>query len=279
MALRTFDRKFGIDLLRDLPESPAVYCFKDESGTVLYVGKAKNARRRLAQYRNATRRKVHRKQRELVRVAHALEVELVASELEALLRENDLIRSHRPAYNVDGAYAFLYPAIGTALDGSGRLLLCIATQLEAHAPLGLRWHGCFRPRWRALAAFDALVSLFGRVGHLEPRHRMPAGVRGVKGTRFVALRRIGSDWLGPLDAFFDGESDALLGRLFDVLLERPDARGEREAVQRAFDDLRDFFREDARRLREARRRVVWAGTFVPQAERDALLIRVREETR
>ncbi|MEZ4333081.1 MAG: nucleotide excision repair endonuclease [Myxococcota bacterium] len=277
-----FDRKFGSDLLRDLPESPAVYCFKDASGAILYVGKAKNARRRLAQYRNATRRKVHRKQRELVRVAHALEVELVASELDALLRENDLIRSHRPAYNVDGAYAFLYPAIGTALDTSGRLLLCIATQPDAHGALALRWHGCFRPRWRAREAFDALVSLLGRVGHLEPRGRLPDGARGVKGTRLVALRRMGTDWLAPLQAFLDGESDALLGRLFDVLLERPDARSDREAVQQAFDALRAFFREDARRLCGARRRVGWAETFVPQAERDALFIRARrtrKETR
>src|SRR5690606_8728544 len=140
--------------------------------------------------------------------------------------------------------------------------------LEAHAELALRWHGCFRPRWRAREAFDALVSLFARVGHLEPRGRLPTGARGVKGTRLVALRRIGADWLAPLHAFLDGESDALLGRLFDVLLERPDARGAREAVLRAFDALRDFFREDACRLGEARRRVAWVGTFVPQAERD-----------
>lgn len=277
MGLRAFDRKFGVDLLRNLPESPAVYCFKDESGTVLYVGKAKNARRRLAQYRNATRRKVHRKQRELVRVAHALEVEPVASELEALLRENDLIRAHRPAYNVDGAYAFLYPAIGTGLDDAGRLLLCIASRLDAHDALGLRWHGCYRPRWRAREAFDALVSLFGRVGHLEPRSRLPEKARGVKWTRVVALRRIGGDWLAPLHAYLDGESDALLGRLFDVLLELPGARSDREEVQQAFDALRAFYVEDARRLCEARRRVAWAGTFVAQAERDALFIRAREQ--
>ena len=87
MGMRRFDRKFGKDLLRELPEAPAVYLFKDEAGGVLYVGKAKNVRRRLAQYRNASRRKAHRKMRELVRVAHALEVRLEGSEADALLRE------------------------------------------------------------------------------------------------------------------------------------------------------------------------------------------------
>ncbi|MEZ4281964.1 MAG: nucleotide excision repair endonuclease [Myxococcota bacterium] len=275
MGLRRFDLKFGADLLRTLPETPAVYCFKDEAGTVLYVGKAKNARRRLAQYRNATRRKVHRKQRELVRVAHALEVELVASELEALLRENALIQAHRPAYNVDGAYAFLYPAIGTGFDDAGRLLLCLSSRLEGEDPLALCWHGCFRPRWRAREAFDALILLFGHIGHVEPRNRLPEHSRSRKGTQLVALRRIDPDWIAPLRAFLDGESDALLALLFDHLLERSGARSDPASIQSAFDALRSFHAEDARRLADARRRVGWPGRFVPQEERDGLFIRAR----
>ncbi len=275
MGLRRFDLKFGGDLLRNLPETPAVYCFKDETGKVLYVGKAKNARRRLAQYRSATRRKRHRKQRELVRVAHALEVELVASELDALLRENALIREHRPAYNVDGAYAFLYPAIGTGIDAGGRLLLCFSSRLDGEDPLALCWHGCFRPRWRAREAFEALVLLFGHLGHLEPRSRLPQATRSAKGTRLVALRRIAPEWLEPLRAFLDGESDGLLARLFDPLLEAPGARSDPAAIQAAFDALRSFHAEDAQRLADARRRVGWSGRFVPQQERDGLFIRAR----
>lgn len=280
MGLRRFDRKFGPDFLRGLPEAPAVYLFKDDAGDVLYVGKAKNVRRRLAQYRSATRRKAHRKMRDLVRVADALEVRPVASETEALLVENALIREHRPEYNVDGAYAFLYPAIGTGGD-AGRLWLGFASQPEPWAALGLRWHGCFRPRWRAREAFDALAALLGRIGHLEPRSRRPAGVPALRGTRFVALRRLdetrrpGSDWLAPVRDFLDGESDALLPRLFETLLERSAARQDRAEVQAAFDTLATFYAEDARRLREARLRDGWNGAFVPQSERDALFIRDR----
>ncbi len=276
MGLRRFDLKFGVDLLRTLPEAPAVYCFKDAAGTILYVGKAKNARRRLAQYRGATRRRCHRKQRELVRVAHSLEVELVASELDALLRENALIREHQPAYNVEGAYAFLYPAIGTGIDDAGRLLLCFSSRLEGEDLLALCWHGCFRPRWRAREAFNALILLFGHIGHLEPRSRLPRAVRGAKGTRLVALRRIAPEWIPPLRAFLDGESDALLGLLFDRMLEQPGARNDPAAIQAAFDVLRSFHAEDAQRLADARRRTEWPTRFVPQEERDGLFIRARQ---
>jgi predicted GIY-YIG superfamily endonuclease len=276
MGLRRFDRKFGVDLLGRLPEAPAVYLFRDEQGAVLYVGKAKNVRRRLSQYRNASRRKAHRKMRELVRVAHSLEVRPCESETVALLRENELIRELRPEYNVDGAYEFLYPAIGTG-GRDGQVWLCIASQIDAYGHLDLRWHGCFRPRWRAREAFDALVSLCGRIGHLEPRSRLPELPTDVKGTRFVAVRRMGDGWTRPIRDFFDGESDALLARLFDALLEQRGARLDRADVQASIEVLKAFHVEDARRLREARTRVGWPGSFVPQAERDALFIGARSE--
>ncbi len=276
MGLRRFDRKFGVDLLRSLPEAPAVYLFRDEQGAVLYVGKAKNVRRRLAQYRNASRRKAHRKMRELVRVAHTLEVRPCDTETSALLRENELIRELRPEYNVDGAYDFLYPAIGTG-EVEGQTWLCIASQLDAYAHLDLRWHGCFRPRWRAREAFDALVALCGHIGHLEPKSRLPE-LPAAKGTRFVAVRRLGRGWLEPIRSYLDGESDALLARLFDALLEQRGARLDRAEVQASIETLKAFFVDDAQRLRAARQRVGWAGSFVPQAERDALFIGARAAT-
>ena len=77
-----------------------MYLFADATGRVLYVGKAKDLRRRLAGYRNASRRKAHRKMRTLVRAAASLEVRPQLSETQALLLENELIRTLRPPYNV-----------------------------------------------------------------------------------------------------------------------------------------------------------------------------------
>lgn len=270
MGVRRFDRKFGADFVRELPESPGVYLFKDAEGTVLYAGKAVNVRRRLAGYRTTSRRKKHRKMRDLVREAHALEVRVQPSERAALLLENELIRTLRPRYNVDGAYAFLYPAIGTGA-GNGQLRLAFTSDPEAWSSLGLRWHGAFRPRQRAREAFDALVALLGRIGHLEPRSRLPAAPRR-RGTRWVGVRRLRDDTLPPLRAFLDGESDALLGLLFAQLLERTGARRDAAAVQEDLTCLRDFYRRDVRRLRAALAATGRAPGFVPQAERDALFI-------
>ena len=273
MGLRSFDKKFGVGFLKDLPETPAIYLFKDESGEVLYAGKAKNIRRRLASYRNASRRKAHRKMRELVRVADSVEVRLVESEGAALLAENELIRSLRPRYNVDGAFDFMYPAIGTGSDAD-RFLLCFTSQPEAFSSLGLRWHGSFRPRWRAKEAFESLAELLGRMGHLEPPSRTP-DVPRLKGSRFVAVRRIPERTLPLSREFLDGQADALLGFLFDQLLEKSGARSEAAQVEEALRILGRFYRDDVIRLREARQRVGQRDSFVPQAERDALFIRAR----
>jgi excinuclease ABC subunit C len=270
--MRRFDRKFGADFLRELPEAPAVYLFKDEAGGVLYAGKAKNIRRRLAGYRNASRRKAHRKMRTLVREADSLEVRLQQSEGEALLLENELIRTLRPPYNVDGAFDFLYPAIGTG-SHDGRLLLCFTSQPDAY-DLGLRWHGTFRPRHRAREGFDALAALLTRIGHAEPRSRLPAAPQ-LRGSRLTAFRRVPEDVLAESRHFLDGESDALLSRLFALLLESRQARREAEEVEAHLHSLADFHRYDAVRLREARLATGRTDPFVPQSERDALFIQAR----
>lgn len=273
MAGKRFDRKFGTGLVRGLPEAPGVYLFRDEAGDVLYVGKAVNLRRRLASYRNAGRRAVHRKQRTLVREAHSLEIQCRASEAEALLLENELIRSLRPRYNVDGAFDFLYPAIGTG-HTQRQLVLCLTTRIEAYETLALRWHGVFRPRHRARDAFDALVFLLSRIGHQEPRSRIPRAP-WLRGSRLVALRRTPPRLLESLRDFLDGRSDELLGALFVALLERPAARREAAAVQASLETLATFFANDVLRLRRARERTGFADPFVPQARRDALFLEAR----
>jgi len=271
--MRRFDRKFGVDLVRELPEAPAVYLFKDETGEVLYAGKARNIRRRLASYRTAGRRKAHRKMRTLVREAHSVEVRLQDSERDALLAENELIRSLRPRYNVEGAFDFLYPAIGAGRSGD-RMLLCITSLPESFACLDLHWHGTFRPRLRARVAFDALAELLGRAGHLEPRSRVPKAPRP-RGSRLVCVRRVPSGWLEATNDFLAGDSDSLLSALFEHLLESPQARREAEQVQEALDFLEDFWRRDVLRLRAALRSVGRPAGFVPRGERDALFIEAR----
>lgn len=82
-----------------LPSSPGCYLFRDKSGTVLYVGKAKNIKKRVASY--FQKRELEPKTALLVSYVSDIDVMVTPSELEALLLENNLIKKYYPKYNLD----------------------------------------------------------------------------------------------------------------------------------------------------------------------------------
>lgn len=238
---------------------------------MLYVGKAKNLRRRLSNYRNATRKRAHRKMRILVREAACLTYESCESEHAALLLESKLIRELKPQYNVDGAFAFLYPYIGFATR-SKTALLCFTTRPDEFAQLELTWYGCFRSRPRAKLAFHALTDLLGFVGHREKRAQLPAAPR-LKGSQLVGFRQLPSEVVELLPLYFAGEQMTFLGKISRLLLTKPDALKQATEVQNQLAVLAHFFEADAARLRAARELVGIASHHVAQEERDALFIR------
>ena len=85
--------------LQNLPTSPGVYLHKDEAGKIIYVGKAKNLRNRVRSYFQAGRGH-DRKTRELVRRIRDLEFIVTDTEVEALVLESNLIKLHKPRYNI-----------------------------------------------------------------------------------------------------------------------------------------------------------------------------------
>lgn len=89
--------------VRQLPHQPGVYLMKDRFGRVLYVGKAKDLKKRVATYFQPARKNAIQqpKIRTMVGLVHALETVTVRSEAEALLLEGRLIKEHRPRYNTD----------------------------------------------------------------------------------------------------------------------------------------------------------------------------------
>jgi excinuclease ABC subunit C len=87
--------------LNDLPHKPGIYLMKDRFGTVIYVGKARDLRRRVSQYFQPSRRLGwDPKFKALVEAIHDLDVHVVRSEPEALLLEGKLIKEFHPRYNV-----------------------------------------------------------------------------------------------------------------------------------------------------------------------------------
>lgn len=87
--------------LSELPHRPGVYLMKDRFGTVIYVGKARDLRKRVSQYFHPSRRLGwDLKFRALIDAIHDLDVHVVRSEPEALLLEGKLIKELRPRYNI-----------------------------------------------------------------------------------------------------------------------------------------------------------------------------------
>ena len=87
--------------LSQLPHKPGIYLMKDRFGTVIYVGKARDLRKRVSQYFHPSRRHVwDLKLNALVDAIHDLDVHIVKSEPEALILEGKLIKEFHPRYNV-----------------------------------------------------------------------------------------------------------------------------------------------------------------------------------
>ncbi len=82
----------------NLPQTPGVYQFLDEYGKVIYVGKAKNLKKRVSSYFNRTIEDP--KTRILVRHIHDIKHMVVETEIDALLLENSLIKKYKPRYNI-----------------------------------------------------------------------------------------------------------------------------------------------------------------------------------
>jgi excinuclease ABC subunit C len=102
-------------ILKRLPNEPGVYRFLDADGTVLYVGKAKALRKRVANYLRPAAQP-HGRTGEMLAQARDLDWVVTASETEALLLEDNFIKEERPAYNLRLRDDKSYPSIEITLS-------------------------------------------------------------------------------------------------------------------------------------------------------------------
>src|SRR5919197_3784126 len=245
--VRIFDRKFGADFLAGVPREPGIYRMYDAAGALLYVGKARNLRRRLAQYRTARRTKKDRKRRALVRSADRIAWQTCASELDASLTEIALIQTLRPRRNVAGAFPFLYPFIGIQVDGADTRF-CLTTSPEAFAAFEL--YGAFRSREVTREAFFALMRLLRFVGHptvRRPRHR--PGVP--RHSHVYMFRRLPRDWPELWQNLLCGASRVALEQLSLRLLEYDGACARSAAIHADLRAVERFFDDEASALAKA----------------------------
>lgn len=85
--------------LKKIPEKPGVYLMKDELGEIIYIGKANSLKNRVRQYFQSNKNQ-HPKVRAMVEHIAEFEYIITDSEIEALILESNLVKKHRPKYNV-----------------------------------------------------------------------------------------------------------------------------------------------------------------------------------
>jgi excinuclease ABC subunit C len=150
----------GVDLIRqrarELPDSPGVYLYRDAAGEMLYVGKAKSLRKRVASYARPDRTALERRTADMVRRVASVEAVMAGSELEALLLEQNLVKTHRPAFNVRLRDDKSYPYIAVTLrDRFPRVMFT----RERHRR-GVRYFGPYASASKVRETLDALNRIF-----------------------------------------------------------------------------------------------------------------------
>jgi excinuclease ABC subunit C len=141
--------------LNALPTCPGVYIYRDARGTIIYVGKAVNLRSRVRSYFHETVDSP--KTRELVKHIADLETIIVGSELEALILEMNLIKKHRPKYNVRLKDDKRYPYIKVH---SADPFPTVTVTRRMDPKDGSRYFGPYTSVWAVYQTLDVLRKIF-----------------------------------------------------------------------------------------------------------------------
>lgn len=108
-------KKEIVEKLKITPDKPGVYVFKDSAGSILYVGKGRLLRKRIRSYFQKTRS--HSPKTELlIEKISDFDFYITHSEVEALILESNLIKEHKPRFNINLRDDKSYPSIAVTLD-------------------------------------------------------------------------------------------------------------------------------------------------------------------
>jgi DNA polymerase III subunit epsilon len=210
---------------RDFPAKPGVYMMKDAYGQVIYVGKAKCLKDRLASYYSQPLGYT-RKMDGLLQNVKDIETRVLGSELEALLVESQLIKELQPTYNVQLRNYELYPFI--KIDIHHPFPRVYATRDVAHD--GARYFGPFRSR----RIVDITIELVQKVFPIRTCTRsLPPQAKPSEPCLRLHLNRCSGPCRGEVNAdsaqynktieevcaFLGGEREDLLDRLRRQMLE------------------------------------------------------------
>ena len=136
-----------------IPDEPGAYLFRDTDGRVVYAGKARSLRKRLASYWGTP---LHPRTRAMVETATSVEWIVASGEVDALMLEYNLIQEHRPRFNIryrdDKSYPYLALTVGERWPR--------AQVLRGAKRKGVRYFGPYGHAWAIRDTLDALTRVF-----------------------------------------------------------------------------------------------------------------------
>ena len=213
------------DILSTLPDKPGCYLMKNEKDEIIYVGKAINLKNRVRSYFQKTASQ-NFKTSQLVKAIRDIDWIVVGSELEALILELNLIKQHRPFYNVKLKDDKRYPYIKVSwADPFPKLT--VTRQMDND---GSRYFGPYTSVWAVHQTLDVLRKIFPVLSCNRP-------ITG-KDTRpclYYDLKMCLGPCIGAVDQesyrqvvddlckFLEGKTDAIMKRLKSDMAQHSDA--------------------------------------------------------
>lgn len=154
-----FKSRFTSEFFKNIPAAPGVYWMVDHRGEVLYVGKAKDLRARLRSYRNTSFERHSPKTRRLLKHVARIHWDELPSEEEALLRENEFLRSLKPKFNVVGVRpeSYIYFSLNHSFKDGLETIEIARYFHRGEAREGDRLFGAFKGIEQTIVAYGSLV--------------------------------------------------------------------------------------------------------------------------
>ena len=142
------------DKLKQVPTDPGVYQFLNSAQKIIYIGKAKNLRNRVRSYFQKSK---HQSPKNVTMVRHITDLEwiVVRNEVEALMTEANLIKTHHPRYNIDLRDDKTYPFIRITNEPFPQVVLTRKIIRD-----GSKYYGPFTDVWRLRMTLKALYKVF-----------------------------------------------------------------------------------------------------------------------
>jgi len=204
-----------LGILATLPQKPGCYIMRDAGGVVIYVGKAINLKNRVRSYFQE-RADMDRKTRKLVTHITDLEWIVVGSELEALILEMNLIKKHRPHFNVRLKDDKRYPYIKVHLNDPFPKVTVTRIMVKD----GSRYFGPYTSVWAVHQTLDLLRKIFPyltcdrEITGLDARPCLYFDIKLCSGPCIGAINQAGyKQLITDLCSFLDGHTDPIVSRL------------------------------------------------------------------